>query len=114
MHEVSIASNIFKIVLNELKNQEPFPVLRKVRLKISQLTAVVPEALDFAWTAITKGTELEGSELEIEEIPILLKCHSCGVKFNIDNPIFICEKCNSKETELLSGDELDLVSLIVE
>ena len=114
MHEVSIASNIFKIVLDELKSQESFPVLKKVRLKVGQLTAVVPEALDFAWTAITKGTELEGSELEIEEIPILLKCHSCGVEFNIDNPIFICESCGSKNTELLTGDELDLISLIVD
>ena len=114
MHEVSIASNIFRIVLSELEKQPNSPDLKIVKLKVGRLTAVVPDALEFAWNAIIKGSPLDGSQLEMEEIPILLKCHDCGNEFKIDDPVFICTDCSSTNTELLSGDELDIISLIVD
>ncbi|HDS09750.1 MAG TPA: hydrogenase maturation nickel metallochaperone HypA [Firmicutes bacterium] len=114
MHEVSIANHIYKIVLNELEKQEKFPKLQKIKLKIGKLSAVVPDALDFAWNAIVKGTNLENSILEIEEIPVILKCHDCKSEFNIEYPVFLCENCGSNNTELMSGDELDIVSLIID
>ena len=114
MHEIAIASNLYKIVLDELGKNEPITRLKKIKLKIGKLTAVVPEALTFSWAAITNDTQLEGSELEIEDIPILLKCNSCGEEFTIEYPIFICTKCNSTKTQIIKCRELDIVSLIVE
>ncbi len=113
MHEVSIAWNIFKIVEEELIKNDSIGKLKIVKLKVGRLTAVVPAALDFAWGAIIKGTGLDGSKLEMEEIPILLKCNSCNKEFTIDEPVFICTECDSTSTEILTGNELDIISLII-
>lgn len=115
MHEVSIANNIFKIVREELrKNSENEADLKRVKLNIGRLTAVVPEALEFAWNAITQDTPFEGTNLAISEIPVIIKCHECNKESTLETPVFICSHCGSRKTELVSGDELDIISLVID
>ena len=35
-----------------------------------------------------------------------VKCEDCQHEFTIDEPIFMCPKCDSFNTELISGKEL--------
>ena len=50
-------------------------------VRYGALSNIVPEALSFAFEALTAGTDFEGAVLETEEVPITLKCSQCGHTF---------------------------------
>ncbi len=106
MHELSLAKNIVKIVLDSLQEiNEPVRV-KSVKLKVGKIHVVVPEALSFCFELLAKDTPLEGANLIIEEIPIHARCNKCGHYFEIDNYLFVCPKCGSPDLEVEKGEEL--------
>ena len=113
MHEMSIAQSLLEIVEDTLK-ENPHSKLKKVVVKIGELVAVVPDSLDFCYKALTAGTPLEGSELEIEIIPVAALCQDCGKEFKVDSFFFICPHCESTNVKILSGQELRVSELEVE
>ncbi len=112
MHELTIATNIRKVVEESLKDKRV--KVRKIRLQVGKLTAVVPDSLRFCFQFVIEGTPVEGAELEIQEIPVKGRCKSCGSSFTIEEPIFLCPLCGSNQIELLSGRELMVESIEVE
>ena len=114
MHEMGIALEIAKIAQESVPDNLENARVRIVNLKIGKLAAVVPESLKFCFEIATKDTPMEGAELNIEEIPVTARCNECGASWTAEQPNFICEKCDSGAVELLTGRELDIVSLEVE
>jgi hydrogenase nickel incorporation protein HypA/HybF len=105
MHELSLAKDIVEMVYqnvpaNEIKN------VQFVVMKVGQFSGVVTDSLKFSYSAITSQTDLEGSELEIIDIPFVLKCHNCNKNTANEFGMMICEECGSSNTEIISGDEL--------
>jgi hydrogenase nickel incorporation protein HypA/HybF len=82
-----------------------------VRVRIGRFSGVEPEALRFAWQVLRKGTISAEAELEIEEVPIRLRCRACEAEFAADPDDLSCPLCECLEHELLSGRELDLQSI---
>ncbi|RMG38296.1 MAG: hydrogenase maturation nickel metallochaperone HypA [Methanobacteriota archaeon] len=113
MHEMSIAQNIIDIV-NETLREYPNSRVEKVVVDVGVLTAVVPESLEFCYSAITAGTPLENSVLEIHHIPLRIKCNSCQKESSLDSFIFVCPSCGSSELTELSGRELNIRHIEVE
>ena len=85
--------------------------VEKVNLKVGKLSAVVPSSLRFCFEIAAKDTPLSGAELDIEEIPVVAVCKKCNTEWTITGPAFTCEKCNSGSIEIISGRELDIISL---
>ncbi|SDC77394.1 MULTISPECIES: hydrogenase maturation nickel metallochaperone HypA [unclassified Candidatus Frackibacter] len=104
MHEMSLMQSIFEQLETEIKKRELTKV-SAVKLAVGQLTAAVPSALEFCFEYFAKDTVCEGAELIIEEVPAKGYCHDCEQEFAIDKR-FICPKCNSTNTETISGREL--------
>jgi len=77
MHEFGIAKNIFDAVIEEVKKREISRVI-SIKLEVGKLTAIVPSALEFCFETITEGTLLEGSKLDIVDIPLKMKCKKCS------------------------------------
>ena len=107
MHELSLAKDIVEMVYqyvpaNEIKG------VKSVIMKVGQFSGVVTDSLKFSYEAITSQTELEGSELEIIDIPFLLKCHNCNKTTANEFGMMICDECSSFHTEILSGSELEV------
>ncbi len=48
---------------------EPDAAVIAVDIRIGTLSSVVPEALQFAWEPVARGTRLQGSELRITRPP---------------------------------------------
>ncbi|KPK90233.1 hypothetical protein AMJ80_08685 [bacterium SM23_31] len=113
MHEFSLAVNIFDIVL-ETVQKEKINRVYTINLDVGKLMAVVPESLIFGFEAVSKGTLLENTRLEINEIPVTVRCKKCGTESEIDEFIFMCPKCNGIDLEMLSGQDMQIVSLEVE
>lgn len=113
MHELSIAEGILDIVRDTIQ-REPGAVVEKVFVDVGALVAVVPDSLDFCYTAITAGTPLEGSELVIREVPISVRCRECGGSSEVKSFIFRCPHCDGGALETLSGNELSVTGIEVQ
>jgi hydrogenase nickel incorporation protein HypA/HybF len=68
MHELSIAQSVLEIVQANLPVEDS-QYVKSVKLKVGHLSGVVPDSLDFCFTAITQGTRLQGTVLDIEQVP---------------------------------------------
>lgn len=113
MHEMSIAQNIVEIVEEILQGQDGSTV-SKVFVKIGELVAVIPESLEFCYSAITTGTKLEKSKLVIEEIPVQVRCKKCEKLFRVKQFVFRCPNCNGTDLETISGRELTISEIEVD
>ena len=107
MHELSIAQSILDIITEEMQKHHVERIV-SVRLKIGELSAVVPESLTFCWSIVTKDTPAEGSRLDIVSLPIEAKCLSCGNVFFVQNYVYVCPNCESGDLTILSGKELQI------
>ena len=113
MHEMGIAQQIIDIAAASIPAGMTVARVERVNLKIGRLSAVVPESLRFCFEIVSQDTPLAGAELAIEETPILARCKDCGARWTIEEPVFTCKDCNSGRLEILSGRELDIVSIEV-
>ena len=52
-------------LVEEQLADEPAAAVIAVDIRIGALSSVVPEALQFAWEPVSRGTRLQGSELRI-------------------------------------------------
>ena len=85
-----------------------------VGVRIGELAAVDPNALNFAFEALTRETEFEGLRLEIEIRPRRHRCLDCGKEFTVKDFDFRCPTCQSIRGECVSGDELEMAYLELE
>ena len=109
MHELSIAESLVAIIKEEMDKHD-VTRLMKVKVRYGQISAIVPEALETAFQALTQGTKMEGAKLETEEIPLRARCRSCGKEFSPqgdDLYIMTCPFCQTEfGHEIVSGKEL--------
>lgn len=110
MHELALGQAIAETVSRRADGRE----VRHVTVRIGHLRQVVPDALQFAWEMLTDGTPLAGCRLEIEHIPAVIACRSCGETTTLDWPILLCARCESSDVELVSGEEFLVATMDVE
>jgi hydrogenase nickel incorporation protein HypA/HybF len=79
MHELSIASTIVERVL-EFAEGDPARKILGVRLLVGELSCIEPEQLRFCYSAVTKETALEDSNLEIERCEAEVSCPYCSYR----------------------------------
>jgi len=113
MHEMGIALRIVEIATASLPLDLGAARVTKVNLRVGKLAAVVPESLRFCFSVAIKDSPLEGAILAIEEIPVVARCKDCDARWTINEPVFVCKKCQSGSLEILSGRELDIESIEV-
>lgn len=115
MHELAIANSIFEAVQAEAE-RHPRARPRRVGLRIGDLAGVDPEALQFSFEAIVKGTRFEPLPMEMERCPRRQACPVCGHTFAMaapeDDPA--CPSCGHQETNCIGGTELELSFLELE
>ncbi len=111
MHEMGIAQELVRIALEALPADLKDPKVESLNLRIGRLSSVVPYSLTFCFEIITKDTPLENARLNIEMVPVVIRCDTCGRQWEADTPVFLCPDCKDGRTELLSGREIDIESL---
>jgi hydrogenase nickel incorporation protein HypA/HybF len=87
-----------------------------VHITIGELTEIVPDALQFAWEALTPGTLVEGAVLEVRETGGRSLCLQCGHEFDHGRFDRRCTApaCGSYATKVIVGDELTIDDIDVE
>jgi len=105
MHELSIAQNILEIAKEHLPGGASHRV-KSIRIRVGEGAGIVRDSLEFCFNAVIAGTEMEGSVLEIERVPFVVKCNSCGKKSANGGEILLCSFCNGNDVKMISGNEL--------
>ncbi len=113
MHELSIMESALSLALDQAQKAGARQVHR-IGLRIGALSGVVPEALEFAFEALTPGTPAEGARLGIEEVPASFWCSACSREFKADDLFAECPQCRRPSADLRSGRELELASVEIE
>ena len=113
MHELSIAQNIVEIVQQYVPG-EAIPDVRSVRVRVGGLSGIVPESLEFSFSAIVAGTPLGSARLDIERVPAISRCEGCKTEFEAADFVFVCPACGGLNTRLISGSDLQVVDIELE
>lgn len=113
MHEMSLMTGVIDTVETAAEDAGALKVL-KISLSVGEMTEAVAEALEFAFEALTDGTIMEGSELEIHYIRPKSHCNACGHEFEHDRFHIGCPECGSIDTKLIAGKELYIDSMEVD
>ena len=113
MHELAIAEAIVA-KLQQRQRENGYHRITAVGVRIGKLTDVVPDALTFGFELSTRDTPLDGTALEIEEVGVRARCNGCRREFDVDGFIFVCPECQSRDIDMLSGQELEIAFLRVE
>lgn len=111
MHEMGIAQQLMDIALGAIPDDVEAPRVECLNLRIGKLAAVVEHSLTFCMEVIAKDTPLEGVILNIEAVPVRIRCDGCGREWETDSPIFQCPDCIESQTRLLTGREIEITSL---
>jgi len=86
-----------------------------VHLKLGRLAGVVKDALLSSYELACEGTDLQGSRLVIEEVPIVVYCPACQGPRTLDSmQWFACPECKSPVSEVLHGRELQVVAMEIQ
>ncbi len=108
MHEMAIAENILHIIEDELAKNN-CTKLTLVRVRYGALSQVVPDSLQFCFEAVTKDGPHQGACLQMEEVPLILRCGQCQQSFTPEegSPFAPCPHCqNAMGHEVEQGREL--------
>ncbi|MEM7570390.1 MAG: hydrogenase maturation nickel metallochaperone HypA [Pseudomonadota bacterium] len=112
MHEMSLAEGMVTAIEAEAGRQA-FARVTKVTLEIGALSHVDPHAMEFSFDAATRGTLMEGANLEILSPPGTAHCFAC------DNDVAIarrgegCPKCGSHQLIVTAGEDMKIKSMEV-
>jgi hydrogenase nickel incorporation protein HypA/HybF len=114
MHELSIALSIIDIASEEASKRGAARVTA-LHLKLGPLSGVVKDALLFSYEIACHSTLLEGSQLVIEDVPVVVHCNDCDLDRVVDTlHEFRCSACGSSSVDVRQGRELELVALELE
>lgn len=109
VHELSLG----EAILHKVEAHAEGRTVTVVSVRIGHLRQVVPDALLFSWEIVTEFTSAKGARLLIEQVPAVVECASCRQQTLLDMPVLCCGVCESFDVTLVSGEELELVSMDV-
>jgi hydrogenase nickel incorporation protein HypA/HybF len=110
MHEIRLASELAGIV-TEVAVRENLKRVSQVNLQFGEMIQVVPDIFRFAFNVAVAGTCAEDAEVNIETVPITLRCKDCGEESIISDLVFRCANCLSADLEIVHGKEMVIKSL---
>ncbi|HVX62612.1 MAG TPA: hydrogenase maturation nickel metallochaperone HypA [Pirellulales bacterium] len=111
MHELSIACSLIDTAC-EAAAREGDVRVTKLTLRVGALSGIVKESLLFCFEQAAEGGACEGAALEIEEVAVTAMCPRCQEPKKLaDYSRFCCPECGTPTPQIVSGQELELVSL---
>jgi hydrogenase nickel incorporation protein HypA/HybF len=113
MHELSLIASLFEIMEEKAKEQNAKKIVY-VKLQVGKLSGAVPEFLKTAFDIYKKDTLADEAELEIEEVPLKIRCLKCELEMIKDDFALVCSRCQSPNLKILSGADLILQKIDIE
>lgn len=122
MHEYNFTQCLFENVLIILERNY-FPSVKTINLGFGPFANVDFEKMVICWEDLTEGTFLEGSTLNKKDVEGYFFCENCNKEYSFtrdkleeyypDQEVFLCPECNSHKTRIISGAEINILSLVL-
>ena len=118
MHEYGLMQDVVNRVL-EASAQDRDRGVARVRIEVGAFAVASRESLETAYEVLTRGTALEGSVLEISEVPGHAICPGCGFEGSAGDigeelceppSLVLCPRCGSP-LHVTEGAGIALVSV---
>lgn len=110
MHELALCQALMS-QLETIARDHRAARVTAITLGMGPLSGVETQLLENAYPIASAGTVAEGAELLIQTTPVRVRCNSCGADSDALVNRLVCGHCGDWRTELISGDELLLVSV---
>jgi hydrogenase nickel incorporation protein HypA/HybF len=113
MHELSIAMGIVDAAMEEAQRRSVR--VRAVHFRLGALSGVVKDALMFSYEVACQDTPLMGSQLIVEDIPVIVFCVVCQKEYLLPSvQLFVCPECGAPTMDVRQGKELEVFALEVQ
>lgn len=109
MHETALMQNLIAAV-KRVAEEHNVARVNRVVISVGKLSNVLPDALSFAFEALTQDGIMKGAKLEIEYLPAVARCDSCGHEYQADEFPIVCPACKSTSFVIISGEEVYIES----
>ncbi len=107
MHEYGLAEGVVDAVLQRAQGR---PVTG-VRVRAGVRQRLVPESMQQAFTSVAAGSVAEHAVVELETVPVDVRCRDCARSSPSMDPFAVCPQCGSEDVDVTGGEELILVSV---
>jgi hydrogenase nickel incorporation protein HypA/HybF len=113
MHELSIAMGIVEAAVDEAQRRRV--QVSAVHLRLGALSGVVKDALMFSYEVACQDTTLQGSQLIVEDVPVIVYCAQCQKERALESvQLFQCPECGTPTMDIRQGKELEVFALEVQ
>lgn len=102
MHEMSIVQGILDVCTRHAAGRTVVALV----VEIGELSGVMPEAIEFCFSACCKDTALEHAQLSIESVPAVGFCEDCRISQPLTSLYDSCQQCGGYRLTVTSGQEM--------
>ena len=113
MHEMSIVQSPISIIEEEMVKNSATKLM-SVRLKIGEMSGIVPGALETCFEILTEKSDMKGAVLKMDIAPLIGYCRKCKQEFKVIEYNFSCPECESADIDIISGREMNIVEIEVD
>ena len=113
MHEMSIVQSLVELCEKNL-NENGGGEIKEIVVKVGRLSGVEAHYLQSCYDVFRQGTVCENAELKINIQDVVIECEKCGYKGVLEQNNSICPKCGSRNLKVTDGEDLYLMSLVIE
>jgi hydrogenase nickel incorporation protein HypA/HybF len=110
VHELSVCQALIAQV-ELIAAQHAASGVKSVRVRLGPLSGVEAQLLQDAYPIACAGSVAAESVLVIDLAPLKVKCATCGAETEASPNRLLCGKCGDYHTQLVSGDEMLLMSV---
>jgi hydrogenase nickel incorporation protein HypA/HybF len=110
VHELSVCQGMIQQV-ETLAAEHHADSATIIKVSVGPLSGVEAQLLAQAFPIAAAGTIAEHAALEIDVLPVRVRCRQCGAETDASANRLVCGYCGHWQTTLLSGDEMLLTSV---
>lgn len=114
MHEMSYIMRLVQMAADTASMNNARSV-ESVSIQVGEMTGLIPEYLERYYPKAVEGTILEGSKLNIEYLPVLVRCRTCKCEYHPDRTNeYLCPSCHNSGSDLLTGREFLIKNMVID
>ena len=105
VHELAVCQGLLREV-RRVASEEDAAAVTKIVIAVGPLSGVESSLLERAFSIARAGTVAGSATLEIEDMPLIVWCESCGLESGVRANALLCSRCGTWKVKLRSGNEL--------
>ena len=114
MHELGVVSHVIKEV-EAVAKENNVQKLISLTLEVGEVSTIVPELFTDCFEWSKKKTEfMQECELNLVILAAVTYCQDCGETYSTTKHGKTCPHCGSKNTYLITGNEVTIKDIQVE